>query len=97
MTNQVEQVEQEEQVEQVAMAVTPEMLLAQIVGMIGEEFVVIPISGWAEIFTAVKPFLEDGTIELSDIPVIPVSLAKKEESRIILPNDTPTGDSNIIL
>lgn len=86
------------------MTVTPEALLGQIVSYIGEEFVVIPTSGWQAIVKSLHEYKDDsgGTIieilEKLKIPVIPISLSpKEEESRIILPNDTPKNGSNIIV
>lgn len=95
--------------DQEALTVTPEMLLAQIVNNIGNEFVVIPTGGWAKVVETIgeieKEIKEiDASVSILQrfqdlqIPVIPVSLApKEEESRIITPTDMPTGDSNIIL
>ncbi len=86
--------------------VTPEILLAQIVSHIGEEFVVIPTDGWMKIVKAIQDFdksenLDENLLETLEglgIPVVPVSLAKKDEaSKIIMPNDTPDGDSKIIM
>ena len=92
--------------EQEAVTVTPEMLLAQIVAHIGPEFVVIPSNGWMTIVKALHDFDKDGEENVVDVmqglgvPVIPVSLAGKseeDESKIILPNDMPQGESKIIM
>jgi len=87
-----------------SMTVSPDMLLAQIVSHIGEDFVVIPTGGWACIVRAIKDYDPKETEEtLLDIlqglgvPVIPVSLSPKEESSIIMPSDMTKGDSKIIV
>ena len=86
--------------EQEAITVTPEMLLAQIVAHIGEEFVVIPTNGWIKIVETIKSSKDESladVLQALGVPVIPVSLApKKEESRIITPGDMPKGDGKII-
>jgi hypothetical protein len=91
---------------QEAMTVSPELLLAQIVSTIGEEFVIVPTSGWVAIVTVLQEYdsREDKSesllqiLEELGVPVIPVSLAsKEEENRIITPNDIPQGDSKIIM
>jgi hypothetical protein len=94
--------------EQQTETVTPEILLAQIVSAIGEEFVVIPLEGWVTIVENIHQYTqkaqsEEGTkenlleiMESLKVPVIPVSLSKKEESRIITPDGMPAGDSKII-
>jgi len=86
------------------MTVSPEMLLAQIVSYIGEDFVVIPTGGWAKIVETIKEYDSKKTDEnLLDmlqnlgVSVIPVSLAPKEESSIIMPSDIPQGNSKIIV
>ena len=81
--------------------VTPDMLLNQIVSKIGPDFVVISMSGWGKIVETIHD-ANDGELlkelEKLNVPVIPVSLTPKEkESRIIVPTDTPQGDSKIIL
>lgn len=84
--------------------VTPEVLLAQIVSYIGEEFVVIPASGWMNIVTTIQDYDKSdkeesiiSNLEKLGVPVVPISLsAKEEESRIITPNAAPGGDSRII-
>ena len=87
--------------DQEAMTVSPEMLLAQIVATVGEEFVIIPTAGWISIVDVIQKSSDKGLsdqLEGLKVPVIPVSLApKKEEKLIITPNDTPEGDSHIIL
>ena len=81
--------------------VTPDMLLAQIVTHIGEEFVVIRMDGWAAIVGTIKDSSDEGLLQTMDdlkIPVIPISLKGKppeDESLIIKPNDTQ--DSGIIM
>jgi ferredoxin-fold anticodon binding domain-containing protein len=92
---------------QEAITVSAEMLLAQIVSIIGEEFVVIPTGGWMSIVHTLQEY--DSRDDKSEsiltimeglgVPVIPVSLSPKkdEESRIITPNDMPKGESNIIM
>ena len=104
MSNETE-VNNEVQEEQ-QLTVTPDMLLAQIVSYIGEEFVVIPTAGWLKIVKTLKEYDpekdERSLLDIMEglkIPVIPISLVPKDvdESRIITPNDTPAGDSNIIL
>ena len=101
----VSEIPEQKMVEQEAITVSPEMLLAQIVANVGEEFVIIPTAGWMAIVGVIKdydsgnhdiPLLEE--LENLGVPVIPVSLAKKKlESSIIMPHDTPQGDSKIIL
>ena len=83
---------------------TPELLLAQIVAHVGEEFVIIPTGGWMKIVETIRDYQEDKDDNLLEIleglgiPVIPVSLAKKEEeSRIIMPTDAPQEESRIIM
>lgn len=105
----VEENESNEIQGQEAITVSAEMLLAQIVNSVGEEFVIIPTDGWMMIVKTIQKYTEDamseeGTkenllknLEGLGIPVVPVSLApKEEESRIIMPNDIPAGDSTII-
>jgi len=95
---------------QEAFTVSAEMLLAQIVQAVGEEFVIIPTSGWQKIVTTIQDYSKSAQNSLTNdedllkileglgIPVIPVSLApKQEESLIIMPNDTPKGESKIII
>jgi len=88
------------------MTVTPDMLLAQIVSYIGEQFVVIPTGGWLKIVKTLQEYDPekdgDDLISLMEglkVPVIPISLVPKnaEDSNIITPNGMPSGDSNIIL
>lgn len=88
--------------DQEAITVTPEMLLAQIVNYIGEEFVIIPTNGWMNIVKTIQESSDedlDKRLEALGIPVIPVSLAPKEQnekSRIITPGNMPEGDGKII-
>lgn len=90
---------------QEAVTVSPEMLLNQIVAHVGEEFVIIPTGGWMKIVETIQEYKEeDGKLleilEGLGVPVVPVSLApkkKEDESRIIMPSDTPEGDSKIIM
>jgi len=87
--------------EQEAVNVTPEGLLAQIVALIGPEFVIIPTAGWQAVVKTIQSSEDkDLAQHLEDlrVPVIPVSLAPvKEESRILTPNGMPAGESRIIL
>jgi len=87
--------------DQEAITVTPEMLLAQIVHHVGEEFVIIPTKGWFQVVKTVQESSDEGLadrLEKLGIPVIPVSLApRREPNQIITPDDMPVGDSKIII
>lgn len=80
--------------------VSSEQLLSNIVKMVGEEFVVMSLSGWQQV---VQTIYDEKNEELLErfrdlkVPVIPVVLEQKEKSNIIMPNDTPKGDSKIIV
>ena len=86
--------------DQEAITVTPEMLLVQIVSHIGEEFVVIPTNGWMKVVETIQESEDKGLsdqLQKLGIPVVPVSLAQKEEeSRIITPDGMPKGGGKII-
>ena len=91
---------------QEAVTVSPEMLLAQLVNVVGEEFVVIPTGGWMAIVNELKKIDEavgkpESILKIMEglgVPVVPVSLAKKEEeSNILTPDDIPEGESRIIM
>ena len=95
----------ENQMEQEAVTVNAEMLLAQIVSAIGEEFVIIPTRGWMMIVNALREYQagdkEENLLDILEalqVPVIPVSLAPKEEEekRILTPEDI-RGESRIIM
>lgn len=85
--------------------ISPEVLLAQLVNFVGEEFVVIPTAGWMKIVETLqdidkaeeKPESIIKIMEELGVPVVPVSLAKKDEGKIITPNGTPDGESRIII
>ena len=81
--------------------VSPEQLLSSIVHICGEEFVVIPLFGWGKIVETIKESTDETLIQKLDtlkVPVVPVSLQpKEEESRIIMPNGSPRGESKIII
>ena len=90
--------------DQEAITVSPEMLLAQIVSHIGEEFVIIPTDGWQRIVKTIQSSNDKDlakNLENLGVPVVPISLSPntkpEEESLIILPDDMPKGDSKIIL
>jgi hypothetical protein len=94
------------QMGQEAITVSAEMLLAQIVGAIGEEFVVIPTHGWMAIVQTLQEWQnsehdeDDDLLEKLEnlgVPVIPVSLTSKEEEKRILTPDDIRGDSRIII
>ena len=112
MTGEVDSIIEEQDMsgdgmqDQVAQTVSPEVLLNQLVHFVGEEFVVIPLDGWMKIVKALqdidaadeKPESLIEVMESLEVPVVPVSLAsKEEESKIILPNDAPDGESRIIM
>ena len=86
--------------DQEAVTVSPEMLLAQIVQVIGPEFVVIPTAGWFKIVETLRESSDETllqTLEDLRVPVVPVSLAPQQpKSPIIMPNDAPPGESRII-
>lgn len=87
--------------DQEAITVSADMLLAQLVGAVGPEFVVIPTQGWFDIVQELQKSTDEGLadrLQALQIPVVPVSLApKEEENRIITPDDMPQGESKIIL
>ena len=98
--------EQAEVQQQEAVTVSPEMLLAQLVNVVGEEFVVIPTGGWMKIVETLnkidesveKPRSIIDIMEGLGVPVVPVSLAKKDkDTKILTPDDIPQGDSRIIM
>lgn len=86
--------------------ISAEVLLAQLVNVVGENFVVIPTSGWQAIVQTLmgideneeKPESIVKIMENLGIPVVPVSLSKKEEpSPILMPDDVPEGEGRIIM
>lgn len=90
--------------DQEAITVSAEVLLAQIVAHVGEEFVIIPTNGWVSIIDTIQNSSDEGLaqeLENLRVPVIPVSLTPDskpaEESLIITPNDMPQGESKIIM
>lgn len=86
---------------QEAVVVTPEILLGQIVNVVGQEFVVIPTQGWVDIVKTITESSDEGLADRCQalkVPVIPVSLSPKEpDSPIITPDNMPRGESKIIL
>ena len=70
-----------------------EMVLAEIANHIGPEFVAMPLNGWIAIVSKMKELEEEHNVsfvkELEElqVPVIPISMVPKEESRIITPNE----------
>lgn len=84
-----------------AQVISAEVLLANLVTILGEDFVVIDLFGWGEIVRTIHESSDETLLDKLDalkVRVIPVSLQpKKEESRILLPNGMPQGDSKIII
>jgi hypothetical protein len=87
-------------------AMSAEVLLSQLVNIVGPDFMVLPLQGWVAILQTIHEFEEDHEDVLKEkiseklndlnIPAVPVQLAPKEEERRIITPDDIRGESRII-
>jgi len=93
------------EIQQEACTVNAELFLAQLSLVVGEEFIAIPTAGWMLFIQTLQEWEEEedhGDETLSErleklqIPIMPVSLTRKEDERRILTPDDIRGESRII-